>query len=282
MHHLAQLEVGFGVAGPQDAVGAPERTGAQPAQRFGREVRIVDAELRIDEEDAERQVLDHVIEIAAPGREAGARGDFEGAAEMQRRLAQHRSGPFPQFGLLGRVADFERQLAGPLAQEHDAGRRIVSAEPAQPFGPEARPARLDARHHLVVVVDLVGCPPGERRQPRIFGRPGRRIVSDGLGLEPALREDEIRPRNEVVAGNEHETARETRAQDVEDRIPVRPAERHVVNGTRQRILRITHVRLRGGRPRPCSNRCLPDFPRAGPEEASMPRHRRGLSAAGWR
>src|SRR5690606_38258098 len=61
--------------------------------------------------------------------------------------------------------------------------------------------------------------------------------------EAALRKDDVGARHEVVAGNGDEAAREHHAEDVENTIPARFAEGHVVDAAGQAILREVHGTL---------------------------------------
>jgi hypothetical protein len=228
----------------------------------------VDAEIRIDEEHAERQILDDVIEITAAGGKARAGRDLEGAAEMLCGLAEGRGGVLANLGLVGGIADFDGELARTLAEDDDASRGIVVALLAEPVRPKLGLADFLAGHELVVVEDLVG---RERRlavEVRVQCGEGVDVGGDRGGLQSALRKHDVAAADEIVAGDKNKTAWKRSAQDVEDAVPVGAPERHVIDATGQAVLRIPHrLYSHCGAATSGSEPEIAWFPRAGPREA---------------
>ena len=96
---------------------------------------------------------------------------------MAGRLAEQGGCAVAQPGLVaGRVADFERQLAGAFAQQHEACRGAEITLRRQPVSVVRAGKSNAARHQLVVLIYLRRGGRGEGRQPRI-----ERRVFGGVG-----------------------------------------------------------------------------------------------------
>src|SRR5690606_20233264 len=97
-------------------------------------------------------------------------------------------------------------------------------------------------------------------EPGIEPGIGADIGGNGRRRQAALGENDVGAGDEIVAGNENETARKLGAQDVEDAVPIGPAEGQIIDAADQTILRIPHGKLLVRRAvlyTYGSNRCLP-------------------------